>query len=98
MRKIGVNGLVPKKGKEMAEQKRKPGRPPGSKNKKSTAKTSTKKADKEKRTMNPTVKDEICAVVVIAVGIFLAIAFQIVAPFLLTIISVSSFPASYLAI
>ena len=60
----------------MAETKRKPGRPPGSKNKKSTSKSTKKTAEKEKRPMNPQVKDEICAVVVIAVGIFLAIAFQ----------------------
>ena len=74
--KIGVRELVPQKGKEMADTKRKPGRPPGSKNKKNAVKTAPKAADREKRPMNPQVKDEICAVVVIAVGIFLAIAFQ----------------------
>ncbi len=64
------------KGKKMADTKRKPGRPPGSKNKKSTATNTKKDVSREKRPMNPQVKDEICAVVVIAVGIFLAIAFQ----------------------
>jgi len=60
----------------MADTKRKPGRPPGSKNKKTAAKNTKNGAYKEKKPMNPQVKDEICAVVVIAVGIFLAIAFQ----------------------
>jgi len=60
----------------MAEQKRKPGRPPGSKNKNTKAKESSKRADKDKISRELRVKDEICAVAVIAVGIFLAIAFQ----------------------
>ena len=68
------------KGKIMADTKRKPGRPPGSKNKKNTSKPASKgrsnDSGREKRPMNPQVKDEICAVVVIAVGIFPAIAFQ----------------------
>lgn len=68
----------------MAEQKRKPGRPPGSKNKKNSggagskirsAASSTVK-DMDKRPMDPKVKDDICGVVIIAVGIFLALAFQ----------------------
>lgn len=59
-----------KKGIRMAEKKRKPGRPPGSKNKKSAA------SGKKAKGMNPNVRDEICAVVLIAVGIFLAIAIQ----------------------
>lgn len=61
----------------MSEQKRKPGRPPGSKNKKNASAgkgNSTK--DTDKRPMNPNVKDDICGVVIIAVGIFLALAFQ----------------------
>lgn len=55
----------------MAEKKRKPGRPPGSKNKKTAS-----KAKKKSGAMDPDIKDEICAVVLIAVGIFLAIATQ----------------------
>lgn len=55
----------------MAEKKRKPGRPPGSKNKKTA-----KNASRSKGTMDLNVRDEICAVLLIAVGIFLAIAIQ----------------------
>lgn len=63
----------------MSEQKRKPGRPPGSKNKKTVSGSKTKgnKAkDIDKHPMNPNVKDDICGVIFIAVGIFLALAFQ----------------------
>ncbi|NLD20433.1 MAG: DNA translocase FtsK [Clostridiales bacterium] len=57
----------------MAEQKRKPGRPPGSKNKKSNAK-SIKSVKKE--APGNGVRDDIVAVILIAVGIFLVVAFQ----------------------
>lgn len=67
----------------MSEQKRKPGRPPGSKNKKKSGSTSKSRStavntdrDMDKRPMNPYVKDDICGVIIIAVGIFLALAFQ----------------------
>ena len=82
---IILNGFLRTKGKRerkgytMSEQKRKPGRPPGSKNKKTASGSknkgkSVKNADKNP--MNPNVKDDICGVVFIAVGIFLALAFQ----------------------
>ncbi|MDO4746104.1 MAG: DNA translocase FtsK 4TM domain-containing protein, partial [Bacillota bacterium] len=71
----------------MTETKRKPGRPPGSKNKnsksssKSTAKSTAKgtakgstKASEGK--INSRVKDEIVAILTIALGAFLAIAFH----------------------
>ncbi len=65
----------------MAEEKRKPGRPPGSKNKTSGTKKSTKKSTpkKEEQTKNITgsrVKDEIWAIIIIAIGVFFAISIQ----------------------
>ena len=63
----------------MSQQKRKPGRPPGSKNKKAASGSKSKgknvKND-DSRPMDPNVKDDICGVIFIAVGIFLALAFQ----------------------
>lgn len=59
----------------MTQQKKKPGRPPGSKNKNTgQKKQTTEKA--EKRGMDPHVKDEIWAIIIIAAGAFLAVAFQ----------------------
>ncbi|MEG0829077.1 MAG: DNA translocase FtsK [Anaerovoracaceae bacterium] len=66
----------------MAEEKRKPGRPPGSKNK-----TGNKSANSKKRPgkeveaestswVNKDVKDEIWGVIIVAVGAFLVVAFQ----------------------
>lgn len=74
-----TKGIREKKGYTMSEQKRKPGRPPGSKNKKTASGGKTKGKtvkDTGRQPMNPNVKDDICGVVFIAVGIFLALAFQ----------------------
>lgn len=69
----------------MAEEKKKPGRPPGSKNKTSGAKKSTKNSTKNstakksvqtKNTTGSRVKDEIWAIIIIAVGIFFAVSIQ----------------------
>lgn len=62
----------------MAEEKRKPGRPPGAKNKNtnSRSKTASQNAAPAKRTMDPSIKDEIWAIVIIAIGAFLVVAFQ----------------------
>jgi len=75
----------------MAETKRKPGRPPGSKNKntktgakrsasngrsKSTGRGAGKSTAGEPAKLNSRVKDEIVSIIMIAVGIFLAVAFQ----------------------
>lgn len=63
----------------MSGTKRKPGRPPGSKNKntKSSAKgKSSKSAKAAESKINGRVKDEIVAILIIALGIFLAIAFH----------------------
>lgn len=62
----------------MAQQKKKSGRSSGSTKKKTSSRNeATPAAAKQgKRGMNPHVKDEIWAVVIIAIGIFLVIAFQ----------------------
>lgn len=67
----------------MAEEKRKRGRPPGSKNKTTkTRKTNNTSASKTKKTVqnnNATgsrVKDEIWAIIIIAIGVFFAVAIQ----------------------
>ena len=74
----------------MSGTKRKPGRPPGSKNKntKSSAKgkssgrsssakgTASRSAKASESRVNSRVKDEIAAILIIALGIFLAIAFH----------------------
>ncbi|WP_312091230.1 FtsK/SpoIIIE family DNA translocase [Aminipila sp.] len=65
----------------MAEEKKKRGRPPGSKNKNSgTAKnarnSAAKKTVQSKNMTGSRVKDEIWAVIIIAVGIFFAISIQ----------------------
>ncbi|MHC1722303.1 MAG: DNA translocase FtsK [Aminipila sp.] len=65
----------------MAEEKKKPGRPPGSKNKKSGAGKSTRSsmAKKPAQTKNMTgsrVKDEIWSIIIIAIGIFFALSIQ----------------------
>lgn len=65
----------------MAEEKKKPGRPPGSKNKASAARKSTKSsaAKKSTQTKNVTgsrVKDEIWAIIIMAFGIFFALSIQ----------------------
>nr|WP_315019708.1 DNA translocase FtsK [uncultured Aminipila sp.] len=65
----------------MAEEKKKPGRPPGSKNKASGAGKSTKSsvAKKPAQTKNMTgsrVKDEIWAIIIIAIGVFFALSIQ----------------------
>lgn len=65
----------------MAEEKKKPGRPAGSKNKKTTTKKSTgsSRASKNSAAKNATgsrVKDEIFSIIIIAVGIFFAVAMQ----------------------
>ena len=74
----------------MSGTKRKPGRPPGSKNKnsKSSAKgkssirsssaksTASRSAKAVESKVNSRVKDEIVAILIIALGIFLAIAFH----------------------
>lgn len=76
----------------MTEKRRGPGRPPGSKNKNITKKTAPKNrtsrsrvtgsnknskgAVAEKTGLNDQVKDEIVAVLLIAVGVFMAVAFQ----------------------
>lgn len=69
----------------MAEQKKRgPGRPPGSKNKKTkndsaqkkSAATSTETASKKIFATEPRVRDEIGAIVLIAFGVFLIIALQ----------------------
>ncbi|WP_330586725.1 DNA translocase FtsK [Aminipila terrae] len=65
----------------MAEEKKKPGRPPGSKNKTSGAGKGTKNstAKKTAQTKNVTgsrVKDEIWAIIIIAIGIFFVISIQ----------------------
>ena len=64
----------------MAETKRGPGRPPGSKNKNKTAKTNTSKAKEKaqeiqaKKKADKRVIDEIWAIIAIAIGAFLAVA------------------------
>ncbi|MCQ4635811.1 DNA translocase FtsK [Anaerovorax odorimutans] len=61
----------------MAEAKKKPGRPPGSKNKNSgQRKTASQNTAYAARTMDPAVKDEIWSIVIIALGAFLVVAFQ----------------------
>ncbi len=76
----------------MSGSKRKPGRPPGSKNKNSKAaakstsgrrstassasRNAASKAGAGESKLNSRVKDEIVAIVLVAVGVFLAIAFQ----------------------
>lgn len=64
----------------MAEAKRKPGRPPGSKNKKSTGSTGKAKAEvrqaQEKQRADKRVIDEIWGVIFIALGIFIFAAVQ----------------------
>ena len=64
----------------MAETKRGPGRPPGSKNKNKTSKTNTSKAKEKaqeiqaKKKADKRVIDEIWAIIAIAIGAFLAVA------------------------
>lgn len=63
----------------MAEQKRGPGRPPGSKNKKTAQKPESKAKEKAKeiqarKKADQRVMDEIWAIIAIAIGIFLVIA------------------------
>ncbi len=63
----------------MAEKKKKPGRPPGSKNKKTASKEESKarekaKAIQAKRKADRRVVDEIWSIITIALGIFLIIA------------------------
>ena len=74
-----------KKRLEMSGTKRKPARPPGSKNKntKSSAKgkssarsTASRSAKASESKVNSRVKDEIVAILIIALGAFLAIAFH----------------------
>ena len=60
----------------MTEQKKKPGRPPGSKNKNTKQKKTSGTRESAKPAMNPNVKDEIWAIIIIAAGAFLAVAFQ----------------------
>ena len=76
----------------MTQKKRGPGRPPGSKNKNSANRAASQKqaqksrasgrggnsttAGREKAGLNSQVKDEITAVILIAVGVFMAVAFQ----------------------
>lgn len=65
----------------MAEEKKKPGRPPGSKNKASgarkSAKNSTSKKSAQAKNMTGSrVKDEIWAIIIIAIGIFFALSIQ----------------------
>jgi S-DNA-T family DNA segregation ATPase FtsK/SpoIIIE len=68
----------------MAETKRGPGRPPGSKNKNTKTKESPKKASKETKEKEAQVRaktgsrvrDEIWAIILIAIGVFLVIALQ----------------------
>jgi len=69
----------------MAQTKRKPGRPPGSKNKKTTSKNNTankksktkaKAQAKEKSAKGSRLRDEIVSIILIAVGAFLIVAFQ----------------------
>ncbi len=65
----------------MAEEKKKPGRPPGSKSKASGAGKSTKSsaAKKSAQTQNRTgsrVKDEIWAIIIMAIGVFFALSIQ----------------------
>lgn len=54
----------------MSQQKRKPGRPPGSKNKKKNTKASSNNIDGSR------LRDEIWAIIIIAIGAFLVIALQ----------------------
>ena len=63
----------------MAEKKRGPGRPPGSKNKKTASKQDSKAREKAKeiqakRKADRRVMDEIWSIISIALGIFLIIA------------------------
>lgn len=60
----------------MTQQKRRPGRPPGSKNKNAKQKKTGADQKPAKRTMDPNVKDEIWAIIIIAAGAFLAVSFQ----------------------
>ena len=70
----------------MAETKRGPGRPPGSKNKNKTSKTNTSKAKEKaqeiqaKKKADKRVIDEIWAIIAIAIGAFLAVATFITSP------------------
>lgn len=57
----------------MGEQKRKPGRPPGSKNKANTAKIEKEMAEKKAKSR---LRDEIWAIVIMAIGAFLVISLQ----------------------
>lgn len=61
---------------EMAERKRKPGRPPGSKNKNTAGRGKNSGREAAKKKMDSHVRDEIWAIVIVALGAFLAIAFQ----------------------
>ncbi|MEG0918452.1 MAG: DNA translocase FtsK 4TM domain-containing protein [Anaerovoracaceae bacterium] len=59
----------------MAEKKRKPGRPPGSKNKNTKKKPATAKAKSSvKNDKSSRLKDEIAAIIMLAIGVFFAIA------------------------
>lgn len=68
----------------MTETKRGPGRPPGSKNKNNKAKESPKKTSKETKAKEAQVRaktgsrvrDEIWAIILLAIGVFLVIALQ----------------------
>ena len=59
----------------MAKKKRKPGRPPGSKNKNTKKKSTTTKAKSVvKNDKSSRLKDEIAAIIMLAVGVFFAVA------------------------
>ena len=63
----------------MAEQKRGPGRPPGSKNKSKTASAAAQKRIEEleaKQQSRAIIRDEILGIVIIALGVFLVVALQ----------------------
>lgn len=63
----------------MTEEKKKPGRPAGSKNKTTSSKSKSTAKSKEaqlKREKNKRIKDEIWSIVMIAIGAFLVVALQ----------------------
>ena len=68
----------------MAEEKRKPGRPPGSKNKTGSSSSKAKTSETKKSSSKPEkkvkvgsrVRDEIWAIIIIAIGAFLIVALQ----------------------
>lgn len=68
----------------MAEEKKKPGRPPGSKNKttsskgrgKNTSKKTSSSAQATKNVTGSRVKDEIWSIIIIAIGVFFIISMQ----------------------